>query len=61
MGPYGPPGERAGNWDIYREESLVARVKVPNGFRLTEIGEDWIIGVSTDSMRIECVQSRRVF
>jgi len=58
---FGVPGERSTTLDVFsRVGDLVATLKVNHPFRLTDVGDDYILGVGTDDLGIERVYRYRL-
>ncbi len=54
---YGIPGQPTTQWDVFDPSGLwVASVEMPDDFRLTEIGGDYLLGVGTDPMGVERIE-----
>jgi hypothetical protein len=50
-----------GTWSVYDAEGgLIARIRMPEGFRLLYAGEDFVIGVERDEYDVELVRMYRV-
>ena len=64
VAPYGIPGQQAADWtewDVFSADgTLVAAVRIPNHFRPTEIGRDYVLGVGTDTMDVEQARMYRL-
>jgi hypothetical protein len=53
---YRPPGERRTTWRVYhREGQFVAALDVPEGFKVFEVGVDYLLGVGRDDLDVERV------
>jgi hypothetical protein len=53
---YGMPGEEYVQWDVFERTGIhLASMNIPSGFRPTEIGEDYLLGVTTDTLGVERV------
>lgn len=57
MADYRGPGEEVRLWTVFRPDGwMLGRVRTPDGLRLLEIGDDYIIGVSRDELEVERVR-----
>ena len=53
---YGIKGEEVFDWDVFDPAgAYLASLKIPSRFRPTEIGADYLLGVTTDDMAVERV------
>ena len=53
--------ERPIDWSVFDPDGrLIARVTVPVRFRITQIGEDWVLGVQRDEMDVQYVRVHRL-
>lgn len=51
---HGVPGQRITTWDVFDPDGIfVASLPVPGHFRPTDIGDDYLLGVSTDTLGVE--------
>jgi len=58
---YGIKGEEVFDWDVFDPAgAYLASLKIPSRFRPTEIGADYLLGVTTDDMGVERVQMYRL-
>jgi hypothetical protein len=58
---YAPPGATEVDWHIYDARGAIAgRMTVPLAFRLTQAGEDYVLGVFTDDRGVQYVRSYRL-
>lgn len=54
---YRRPGDDAPNWIVFeRDGMIVARASTPKGLKLTDVGEDYLMGVAKDSLDVETVE-----
>ena len=57
VSPYEIPGQQATDgmdWDVFSPDGeFVASVRIPVHFRPTEIGDDYMLGVSTDTLGVQ--------
>jgi hypothetical protein len=52
-----PLEEETRRWDVYDPDGRqVARIEVPGNARLTEVGEDYVLGIFPDELDVERVQ-----
>lgn len=57
LADYRPPGVERRMWTVFGPDGhLLGRVRTPDGLRVLEIGEDYILGVSRDELDVERVQ-----
>lgn len=55
------PGRAPAAWDVLAPGGRwLGTVSMPPGFELLQAGEDWVLGVSRDSMGVETVTVRRL-
>ena len=53
--------ERPIDWSVFDPDGrLIARVTVPVRFLITQIGEDWVLGVQRDEMDVQYVRVHRL-
>lgn len=53
---YGVPGGEVAEWDVFESGGAhVARVRFPRSFRITQVGDAFLLGVHTDDMGIQRV------
>ena len=54
---YRRPGDNAPNWTVFeRDGMIVARASTPKGLKLTDVSEDYLIGIAKDSLDVETVE-----
>lgn len=55
------PEERQERWDVFDPDGrLLGRVTTPDGFRVAQIGEAFVLGVHTDALGVERVRLYRL-
>jgi hypothetical protein len=53
---YGMPWEQFIDWDVLEPDGThLASVRIPSRLRPTEIGRDYLLGVTTDALGVERV------
>jgi hypothetical protein len=61
---YPPPGPDPVQWDVWEVSGTggvqIASIRIPRHFRPTEIGADYLLGVSTDALGMERVHRYRL-
>jgi hypothetical protein len=59
---YGMPWEQVVDWDVLEPDGThLASVRIPSRFRPTEIGGDYVLGVTTDAWGVERVSRYDLF
>lgn len=57
MADYRPPGEERRMWTVFGPDGhMLGRVRTPDGLRVVEIGEDYVLGISRDELEVERVR-----
>ncbi|HSG49868.1 MAG TPA: hypothetical protein VLA43_18740 [Longimicrobiales bacterium] len=55
------PGAEPAGWTVLDADGRwLGRVAMPRGFRLLEVGEDWVVGLSRDGLGVERVSVRHL-
>lgn len=58
---YAPPQEPGTLWDVFDPEGRwLGGVEVPPGLEITEIGRDYVVGITRDALDVEYVQVHEV-
>ena len=54
---YSRPTDERPRWSVFdREGRWLGTVETPDGFRVQQIGPDWILGVEKDELEVEHVR-----
>jgi len=55
--PAFPPRTTPVRWTVYRPDGVqLGNVEIPVGFRVSEIGADYVLGIARDELGVERVQ-----
>ncbi|MGD8321183.1 MAG: hypothetical protein PVJ02_12025 [Gemmatimonadota bacterium] len=50
---YGPPGEKGESWSVFGpDRRFLGMVAVPDGIRITDVADDYVVGVRTDGLDV---------